>query len=100
MSDFAKKVVLNSINGYSEEHVTLLDSLIESKVLLFCAVGKDCELWREIMDELFVGTGDVERDFFMMTTWHNDETLEDAVEFAKSYQIEYPDNEIVQIIEI
>ena len=90
MSDFAKKVVLNSINGYSEEHVTLLDSLIESKVLLFCAVGKDCELWREIMDELFVGTGDIERDFFMMTTWHYDETLEDAVEFAKSTKSNIP----------
>ena len=52
------------------------------------------------MDEMFVGNGEIERDFFMTTTWHNDETLEDAVEFAKFFYIEYPDSETVQIIEI
>ena len=100
MIDFAKKVVLNSINGYSKEHDGLLRNLIDSKVLLFSAVGKDCALWHDIMDELFVGNGDIERDFFMITTWHNNETLDDVLAFAKAFHIDYPDNETVQIIEI
>ena len=100
MSDFATKVVLNSTSGYSDKHDPLLLSLIDSKVLLFCVVGKDCELWHDIMDEMFVGNGDVERDFHMMTTWHNDETLDDVVEFAEIFHIDHGDNESVQIIEI
>jgi len=47
--------------------------LIDRKILLFCTVGKDCELWHDIideldvMDELSVANGE-ERDFFVVTT--------------------------------
>ncbi len=100
MSEFAKKVVLHSKNGYSEAHESLLSRMIDDKVLLFCTVGKDCELWHDIMDELFVGDGSFEHDFFMITTWHTDESLADTVEFAKFFHIDHSDNETVQIIEI
>ena len=100
MSDFAKKVILSSISGYSEKHIPLLQSLIDSEVLLFCSVGKDCELFHDIMDELFVREADIERNFFMITTWHTDETLDEVVKFAKLYQIDCPDNKNIQIIEI
>jgi hypothetical protein len=95
----AKKVVLFSKSDYSEKFDGLLNRLIDEKILLFCAVGKDCELWHDIMDELFVGFGE-ERDFLMMTTWHTDESLDNVVEFAKSYEIEGIDNEKLEIIEI
>ncbi len=48
MNDFTKKVILYSKTGYSAEHDSLLNLLIDDKVLLFCAVGKDCELWHDI----------------------------------------------------
>lgn len=51
------------------------------------------------MDELFVGYGE-DRDFSMITTWHEDETLDEVIEFAKSFEIEGIDNEKVEIIEI
>ena len=51
------------------------------------------------MDELFVGNGD-ERDFFMITTLHYDETLNEVIEFAKNYKIDGIENEMVEIIEI
>jgi len=100
MRQFAKKVILNSKTGYSDQHDQLLYGLIDAKVLLFCAVGKDCELWHDILDEIIVGDGSVERDFFMITTSHTDESLEEVTEFAKNYSIDYPDNETVQIIEV
>lgn len=99
MNNNAKKVILFSKSDYSEKFDGLLNRLIDEKILLFCAVGKDCELWHDIMDELFVGFGE-ERDFFMITTWHTGETLEDVIEFAKSYDIEGIDNEKLEIIEI
>ena len=99
MINVAKKVVLFSQNGYSEEHNELLNRLIDEKILLFCSVGKDCELWHDVMDEIFVGYGE-ERDFFMITTWHTDDTFDEVIEFAKDFDIEGIDNENIEIIKI
>ena len=100
MSKYAKKVVLNSVSGYSPARDALLNDLIDSKVELLCCVGKDCETWHDVMDELIVGGGSFERDFFMVTTWHTGESLADTVEFAQLFNIDDPDNESVQLIEI
>ena len=51
------KFVLISESGYSKKHDKLLLNLLEQGYELFCAVGKDCEVWEEIMDELSVGDG-------------------------------------------
>jgi len=100
MKQFAKRVILNSKTDYSAQHDQLLNDLIEAKVLLFCAVGKDCEMWHDIMDEILVGDG-IDRDFFMVTTWHQDETLEEVIEFAKFFPLDdCVDDENVQVIEI
>lgn len=50
-----KKFVLISNSGYSTDHDSLLSSLLDDGYELFCAVGKDCELWEEAMDEMAVG---------------------------------------------
>ncbi len=99
MSITSKKVILNSKNGYSESNIELLNNLIDKKILLFCTVGKDCELWHDIMDELFIGFGE-DRDFFMITTWHKNESLENVIEFAKNYNFEGINNAQFEIIEI
>ena len=94
-----KKAILFSKSGYCEKHDSLLNRLIDKKILLFCTVGKDCELWHDIMDEIFVGFGK-ERDFLMITTWHNDETLDNVVQFAKDFEIEGIENDNIEIITV
>ena len=46
MSD-VERVVVHSINGYSEKFSSLLLSLIDENIFLFCVQGKDCELWHD-----------------------------------------------------
>ncbi|MGI8786183.1 MAG: DUF7684 family protein [Pyrinomonadaceae bacterium] len=99
MSGTSKKIILYSKNGYSKKHDELLNRIIDEKILLFCVLGKDCELWHDIMDELFVGLGE-ERDFFMITTWHTNETLDEVIEFAKDYDFEGIDNKKIEIITV
>ena len=77
------KVVFISENGYSSEHDSLLLSFLDQKFELFCTVGKDCELWENIMDELAVGNGENSR--YITTTSHPDESAEEVIEFAKMF---------------
>jgi hypothetical protein len=49
----------------------------------FLAWGQDCELWHDVMDETavaFFGGDDGEN--FIMTTWHEDEPLAEAMWFS------------------
>ena len=79
------KFVLISESGYSKEHDKLLLNLLDQGYELFCAVGKDCEVWEEIMDEFSVGDGSNPR--YITTTSHPDESIEDVIEFAKLFSI-------------
>lgn len=83
MANRMNKVVLVSENGYSVEHDSLLESFLDQGYELFCAVGKDCELWEEIMDEIAVGNGENVR--YITTTSHPDESVNHVVEFAKHF---------------
>ena len=50
------KVVLVSSRQYSSESDdVLLRELIEAKIELFCAVGRDAERWEDAMDWLCIG---------------------------------------------
>lgn len=93
----AKRVVLVSKQGYDESHDSLLEELIARRIEVFCAVGKDCQLWEEAMDELLVGPHG-EGDHLILTTAHPDESVEDVVEFAKSLVLKAPSD--VEVIEV
>lgn len=80
------KFILVSENGYDKCHDKLLESLLDEKYELFCAVGKDCELWEDIMDEIAVG--DATNPRFIVTTSHPYETLEEVIDFATSFRTE------------
>lgn len=95
----AKRIILHSESGYSKKHDNVLKQLVDEKVLLFCTVGRDCELWHDVMDELYVGFGE-ERDFHMITTWHTNETLDEVIQFAEYFDIEGYNSKKIQIIEI
>ena len=58
--------------------------LVASGCLYMMAWGRDCSLWDDNVDCANIKnfTGDIPDDKFIMTTWHNDETLEDVVDFA------------------
>ena len=93
----AKKVVLVSRRGYDPSHDNLLRNLIARKITLFCAVGPQCEVWGEVMDQLVVGpTGEFQ--WHVTTSSHPGETVAEVVDFAKSLLLDEPTD--VEIIEV
>ena len=60
--------------------------LVAEGCLFMCAWGLDCTLWDDSVDyanlEQF-SYGEIPEDRFVMTTWHDDEPLEEAIWFAK-----------------
>ena len=61
-------------------------ALVAAGCLHALAWGLDCSLWDDAVDWAFLdyhGYGDYPEDKFVMTSWHDDETLEETVHFAK-----------------
>ena len=63
-------------------------SALKRGMVYFCAWGQGCEGFHDIVDEIVVGNGATDQGVsgpsgsdVVMTTWHDDETLEDALEF-------------------
>jgi|GEM_PF-1139496 len=103
MGELSKKIVLHSISGYSPAHDGLLLRMIRERIHLVCAVGKDCEIWHDVIDDLVVGDGTKEVDSYVDTTFHKDGSLQEAVQFARTFQIEElseVENKIVQVITV
>lgn len=94
----AKKVVLVSVHGYDSSHKSLLSSLIDRRIELFCAVGKDCRLWEDVMDELVVGP-DGASPWHVTTTSHPGESVAEVVEFASVWHVEDgpPEVEVIEV---
>ena len=80
-----KKIVLISDTGYSQQYDQMLKSLIEQEYELFCVVGKDCQTWEDVMDELAIGNGSDSR--YITTTCHPDESEIDVIEFANMFSV-------------
>ena len=78
-------MVLISKTGYSRDKNQILLNLIAEPIALFCAVGKDCQVWEEVMDDLCVGDGS--NSVFIPTTSHPDETIEEVIEFARIFSV-------------
>jgi hypothetical protein len=63
-------------------------SALSSGMVYFCAWGRDCEQFHDIVDAIVVKDQINERRFVgpnandtVMTTWHEDESLEEALDF-------------------
>jgi len=95
MNSKGNKVVLISKSGYSPDKNQILLDLIAEPIALFCVVGKDCQMWEEVMDDLCVGDGS--HSVFITTTSHPDETIEEVIEFARIFNVEK--DEGVRILE-
>ena len=90
------KVVIVSRSGYSSEHDSLIEELLDTELDLISIWGQDCELWEEVIDELAVGDASNIRD--VTTSSHPRESLEEVIQFAEHWGTDKPSN--VRIIEI
>ncbi len=60
--------------------------LVKSGCLFMMAWGLECSSWDDSVDEENLrefGWGDIPDDRFVMTSWHENEPLEEVVSFAK-----------------
>jgi hypothetical protein len=61
--------------------------LVRSGCLYMVAWGTNCSSWDDSVDEANLeefSYGDIPEDKFVMTTWHSDEPLSEALWFAKN----------------
>lgn len=92
---YETKIVLHSKSGYWPEIDALIESFIRDGVKFVGVVGKDCEKIEDTIDEIVVGNGNNEN--FILTSSHPGESLEEAIEFARSLSLEYVGE--VQVVE-
>jgi hypothetical protein len=85
---YGKKIVLNCRSGLRPNLEELVETFIRDGVIFVGVVGVDASRVEDIIDEIVVGDGsDSER--FILTSSHENESLNEAVEFARSLTGEY-----------
>ncbi len=94
---YANKVVLHCPSGYKMRLDGLVEDFIRDGVRFVGVVGEDCSRVEDTIDELVVGNGD--RDYDLLTSSHPNESVEEAVAFARSLTLEFEGQE-VQIVEL
>lgn len=70
----ARDVSTDAIAGAAER-------LLAAGLICICVWGPDCERAHDIFDEVHAGDGSTTPDFTLMSTWHSDESLEEALWF-------------------
>ena len=69
--------------------------LLDAGCVYFCCWGPGCERVHDIIDEEYVGDGSSvnDDDSTIMTTWHTEESLEEAAWFALN--VAFPDDRFI-----
>jgi hypothetical protein len=93
---YLKKIVLNCPKGHRLRLDDLVKEFIRDGVIFVGVVGKDCAKIEDLIDELVVGDGS--RDYDLLTSSHPNESIDEAVSFAKSLTGEHAGD--VQIVEL
>ena len=75
----------------------LVEQFIADGVAFVGVVGEDCSLVEDIIDDLVVGDG-LDESRFILTAAHPGESVEDALEFARSLYAEYSGE--IQLVEL
>jgi hypothetical protein len=86
LSRYFTLFIANNKEVITEKYSTKADELIKSGLVYLCTWGNDCERIHDIVDEEIVSleieqTRNVNDDNVIMTTWHNKESLKDALWF-------------------
>lgn len=92
-----RKVVLHCPKGYRMELDALVEQFIADGVAYVGVVGEDCSRVEDIIDELVVGDGS-DQSRFILTSAHPGESVEEALEYARSLYAEYSGE--VQLVEL
>jgi len=92
---YAKKIVLHFRSGYRPELDKLIEEFKRDGVMFVGVVGEDASRVEDIIDELCVGDGS--NPYEMLTSSHAGESLDQAVEFARSIGLEYAGE--IQVVE-
>jgi hypothetical protein len=88
------KIVLHSVSGYTPAQDTLLTSILDKGLGLFCTFGKDCGRWEDAMDSLCEQRGG--RALQVVTTSHPGETKDDVMAFAH----QWPGAGAIELLEV
>ena len=74
--------------------------MVESGCLYMMAWGQECSTWDDSVDWANIDKhdkGEIPEDEFVVTTWHDDEPLEDVFWFSKSVA-EHPSVDLARTI--
>jgi hypothetical protein len=91
---YAKKIVLNCPAGYKVKLAPMVEDFIRDGVIFVGIVGKDCAKIEDMIDELVVA--DARLDYDLQTSSHPGDSLQGAIEFAKSLELKGE----VQVVEL
>lgn len=85
--EFAALIYVIDANVSNEEQKTLSDQIVASGCRYAVCAGHKCSTWDDSIDMAHVmrNLGNVTEDNLVMTTWHEDEPLEDIVELFLNY---------------
>ena len=84
---YLSKIVLHCPNGEPSGLDALVEAFLKDGVIFVGVVGKDASRIEDIIDEIVVGDGSDESRFTKITTsFHEHETVEDVLEFARSWK--------------
>ncbi|MCH7335267.1 hypothetical protein [Acinetobacter sp. NIPH 2699] len=85
-------LIVNTNQVLPEWRNQLCERIVHSKMCIQAMVtGHECSNWDDILDETYLGFHNYQPpiNHCFMTTWHENETLEDIIECAKvSMQLE------------
>jgi hypothetical protein len=85
--------VLDAQNLSADEIAAFCEKLLRAGCVYFCAWGPDCERVHDVMDEVIVGENPPKSAFAdIMTTWHDDDSLSDALDFFLFDALPYEDS--------
>jgi len=78
--DYALLLVIASPRVSGEQRDRITSDIVRSRCRYALTFGHDCERWHDGIDETCVGDGTA-GGRFLMTTWHDDEPIEEVVDF-------------------
>lgn len=78
--DYALLLVITSPLVSVRQRDRITSDIVSSRCQYALTFGHDCEVWHDVIDETCVGDGAGE-ERFLMTTSHDDEPIEDVVDF-------------------
>ena len=89
--------MLNCPEGATLRLENVVEEFIQQGVQFIAVVGRDCARVEDLIDEIVVGDGRSDR--FILTSSHADETVADAIAFARCLTGKYAGDD-VQVVEL